>query len=109
MNVNVDVKDATLTVARSISDTPGKVEVKDTKTHPARRMAVDTLAIEVLRTQRAVADERAKKAGTVVGPDGFKGSQRVNVSLPYRLIRLSGLPRVTGPGARCWPVRGPGA
>jgi integrase len=77
-------------VARSISDTPGKVEVKDTKTHAARRMALDSLTIEVLRTQRAAADDRAKKAGTVVGAHGFVWSQEVDASLPYRPIRVSG-------------------
>jgi integrase len=87
---DVDFENATLTVARAISDTPGKVEVKDTKTHAARRMALDSLTIEVLRTQRAAADERAKKAGTVVGQHGFVWSQEVDASLPYRPIRVSG-------------------
>ena len=87
---DVDFENATLTVARSISDTPGKVEVKDTKTHAARRMALDTLTMEVLRAQRAAADERATAAGTAVGPHGFVWSQEVDASLPYRPIRVSG-------------------
>jgi integrase len=87
---DVDFENATLTVARSISDTPGKVEVKDTKTHAARRMALDSLTVEVLRTQRGAADERAKAAGTTVGPHGFVWSQEVDARLPYRPIRVSG-------------------
>jgi integrase len=87
---DVDFKNSTLTVACSISDTPGKVEVKDTKTHEARRMALDNLTIEVLRTQRAAAEIRAKQAGTAVGPHGFVWSQAVDASLPYRPIRVSG-------------------
>ena len=87
---DVDFESATLTVARSISDTPGKVEVKDTKTHAARRMALDPLTVEVLRTQRVAADVRAKAAGTAVGTRGFIWSQEVDASLPYRPIRVSG-------------------
>jgi integrase len=87
---DVDFENATLTVVRAISDTPGKVEVKDTKTHAARRMALDSLSVEVLRTQRAAADEKARAAGAEVGPNGFVWSQDVDSHLPYRPTRVSG-------------------
>jgi integrase len=87
---DVDFDSATIVVARSVSDTPGNVAVKDTKTHAARRMALDPLTVEVLRVQRAAADERAESAGTVIATTGFIWSQEVDASQPYRPIRVSG-------------------
>ncbi|MGH3850385.1 MAG: site-specific integrase, partial [Pseudonocardiaceae bacterium] len=48
---DIDFDNATLVVARSISDVPGDVSVKDTKTHQSRRLALDASTIEVLRRQ----------------------------------------------------------
>jgi len=87
---DIDFETATMVVARSISDTPGRVEVKDTKSHATRRMALDPLTVEVLRRQRAVADERARLAGTTIGGTSFVWSQEVDASQPYRPIRVSG-------------------
>jgi len=87
---DVDFNAATMVVARSISDTPGRVEVKDTKTHATRRMALDPFTLEVLGRQRAVADDRAEAAGTRIGLSGFVWSQEVDASKPYRPLRVSG-------------------
>lgn len=38
---DVDLEGGTLTISRSISDAGSEVDVKDTKTHPARRLALD--------------------------------------------------------------------
>jgi integrase len=107
---DINFDQATMVVARSISDTPGNVAVKDTKTHAARRMALDPLTLEVLRVQRTAADERARAAGTTIAPTGFIWSQEVDASKPYRPIRVSGtfrgvrdklgLPKVTFHGLR---------
>jgi integrase len=87
---DIDFENATMMVARSISDTPGNVAVKDTKTHAARRMALDPLTIEVLKVQKSAADERARAAGVTIGSTGFIWSQEVDASQPYRPIRVSG-------------------
>ena len=87
---DVDLEQATLLVARSISDTPGSVVVKDTKTHQARRLALDASTVEVLRAHRAEVDARAAAAGTTIRPQGFVWSQEVDASKPYRPIRVSG-------------------
>ena len=87
---DIDFEHATMVVARSISDTPGNVAVKDTKTHAARRMALDPLTIGVLKVQKSAADERARAAGVTIGPTGFIWSQEVDASEPYRPIRVSG-------------------
>jgi integrase len=87
---DIDFEKATMVVARSISDTPGSVVVKDTKTHAARRMALDPLTVEILRVQLDAAERRAKQAGVTIGSTGFIWSQAVDASQPYRPIRVSG-------------------
>jgi hypothetical protein len=77
-------------LARSISDTPGSVVVKDTKSHAARRMALDPMTVAVLRGHRETVDKRTEAAGVTVPPAGFIWSQSVDASEPYRPIRVSG-------------------
>jgi len=48
-----------MVVARAISDTPGNVVVKDTKTNAARRVALDPMTTEVLRGHREAVDAAA--------------------------------------------------
>jgi integrase len=79
-----------MVVARSISDTPGRVVVKDTKTHAARRMALDPMTVEVLRGHRETVNQRANAAGVTVASTGFIWSQSVDAIEPYRPIRVSG-------------------
>jgi integrase len=87
---DIDFENATMVVARSISDTPGHVVVKDTKTHAARRMALDPMTVEVLRGHRETVNQRANAAGVTVASTGFIWSQSVDASEPYRPIRVSG-------------------
>lgn len=87
---DIDFESATMVVARSISDTPGNVVVKDTKTHAARRMALDPMTVEVLRVHKEAVDARAKAAGVTILSTGFIWSQSVDASEPYRPIRVSG-------------------
>jgi integrase len=87
---DIDFKNATMVVARSISDTPSNVVVKDTKTHAARRMALDPMTVEVLREHKRTVNQRANAAGVAVTTTGFIWSQSVDASEPYRPIRVSG-------------------
>jgi integrase len=87
---DIDFEKATMVVARSISDTPGNVVVKDTKTHAARRMALDPMTVELLRRHKETVDRRAKAAGVTIKSTGFIWSQLVDASEPYRPIRVSG-------------------
>jgi integrase len=86
---DIDFENATMVVARSISDTPASVVVKDTKTHAARRMALDPMTIEVLRGHREAVDAKARAAGVTIPPTGFIWSQTVDASEPYRPTRVS--------------------
>jgi integrase len=74
---DLDLDAGTLTVARSISETPATTRDHGaaegpTKTHQVRTMALDGAAVAMLRRHRAHAEERAAAAhGVVLRPDGF--------------------------------------
>ena len=86
---DLDLELATLVVARSISDVPGEVTVKDTKTHATRRLALDASTVEVFRRQRERVEERAKLAGVTVAPTAYVWSQALDCSVPYRPDRVT--------------------
>jgi integrase len=60
---DVDLDVATLTIVRSVSDAGRIVAIKDTKTHQARRLALDDSTVKVLLNHRRLAEERAPAAG----------------------------------------------
>lgn len=67
---------------------------KDTKTHQARRLAVDPETMEVLRAWRAEVEERSRLGGVKVRADGFvlSGASRhddANQDLSARRHRVS--------------------
>ena len=47
------------------------VELRDTKTHQERKIALDEFALAVLRTHRSRAQDWADQAGVVLRPDGY--------------------------------------
>ncbi|MGH9153894.1 MAG: site-specific integrase [Acidimicrobiales bacterium] len=87
---DVDFDKATLVVARSISDVPGDVSVKDTKTHQGRRLALDAGSVEALRRQWERSAERAETAGCALSPSSYVWSQELDGSVPYRPDRVTG-------------------
>jgi integrase len=87
---DVDLDGATLTIARSITDAGHIIAVKDTKTHQARRIALDPSTVEVLREQREAADGRAAAAGLTLGPWAYVWSQQLDAGEPYRPDRVTG-------------------
>ena len=52
---DVDLEDGSLVVRKSVSDLPGRVEVRTTKTGLVRRMALDPATVAVLEAQRNLA------------------------------------------------------
>lgn len=68
---DVDLDSATMTIARSISDAGRAVTVKDTKTHQARRIALDAATVEVLQSHRCRVTDRAAKAGVEIAPCAY--------------------------------------
>jgi integrase len=87
---DLDLDLATLTIARSISDANQFVAVKDTKTHQARRIALDPSTIAVLRAHRDRVNERAAMAGVSLSPDAYVWSQDLDAATPYRPDRVTG-------------------
>lgn len=62
---DMDFDDGSLFVRRTLIDVRG-VQVKDTKTHAARRMAIDGTTLGLLRAHRALAEETAASLGLTV-------------------------------------------
>ncbi len=87
---DIDLEAATLTIARSISDAGKVVTVKDTKTHQARRIALDPATVVVLQQHRELAEQRASAAGLALGPWAYVWSQDLDASAPYRPDRVTG-------------------
>jgi integrase len=87
---DIDLELATLTIARSISDANQLVAVKDTKTHQARRIALDPSTVDVLRARRERVDHRAAMAGVILSPSAYVWSQDLDAATPYRPDRVTG-------------------
>jgi integrase len=77
---DIDLEVATLTIARSISDAGKVVTVKDTKTHQARRIALDPATVAVLRQHRELAEQKASAGGVALGPWAYVWSQELDAS-----------------------------
>lgn len=87
---DVDLAGARLTIARSVYETPGGGwGEKDTKTHAARSVGLDELALEVLRRHRLAVDTLADDLGLDVLPDGFVFSRSPVGAEPIRPDVLS--------------------
>jgi integrase len=86
---DVDLAGATLTVRRSISDLPGRVEVRPTKTQRVRRIAIDPATVIVLERQRDAATALAGDVGTQLGDDTYVWSQDVDHASPWRPDRVT--------------------
>lgn len=66
---DIDLERGDLVIRRSIAMAGGVPYEKGTKTHQARRVALDAATLEVLRSQRLRARERALACGTSLAED----------------------------------------
>lgn len=87
---DVDLDGSTVVIVRSISDAGRAIQVKDTKTHQARRLALDPSTVEVLRRHLGRTEERAHLAGVSLGPSAYVWSQDLAAAAPYRPDRVTG-------------------
>ena len=87
---DVDFESGTLVVARSVSDAGGTVEIKGTKTHAARRLALDSGTLDVLRRRRERAEEAARSADVELTPSSYVWSQDIAATQPWRPDRVTG-------------------
>jgi integrase len=86
---DIDVEHGTLTVERAITDTSRGVEVKDPKTHRARRISLDPSTVSVLGAHRRRMDERAEQCGVQLVTDSYVWSQDPRGAEPYRPNRVT--------------------
>ncbi|MGO9335192.1 MAG: tyrosine-type recombinase/integrase [Acidimicrobiales bacterium] len=69
---DVDWQGGTIRIARSVYETAGGGWTqKATKTHQARRIALDDLGLEILRRHREAVDKLAKELDLTIAPDVF--------------------------------------
>jgi integrase len=87
---DIDLDMCTITVRRSISDAGGKVSVKGTKTHQARRLTLDPATLEVLQRHLSLVEVRAIAAETTLSENAYVWSQVLDGSAPYRPDRVTG-------------------
>ncbi len=80
---DIDVAGGTVTIARSVYDTPDGWAEKPTKTHQARTIGLDALGLEALRRHRAAASELARGLGLTMEADGFVFSRSPMGSEPF--------------------------
>jgi integrase len=73
-----------IAIRRSIAQVDRQRIEKDTKTHQARRVAVDEATRELLREFHLRARERALAVGVSLGPDAFLFSEELDGSAPWR-------------------------
>jgi integrase len=81
----VDFTEGTLTIARAVIALRGipAWEEKDTKTHAVRDVILPTVAVMALQRHRKFMEERAERAGTILKPDAFVFSRRIDGSEPW--------------------------
>lgn len=77
-----DVLPDALRIERSVAVVNGVVREGSTKTHQVRTIALDALAVSVLKARRKMVDRIAREAETAVVPDGFVLSHRADCATP---------------------------
>jgi integrase len=80
---DVDWEARTLTIERSVYEVQGGGwAIKGTKTHQARRIGLDELALEVLRRQRQSVEDLASRLELIIPDDAFMFSRSPTGSEP---------------------------
>jgi len=73
---DVDLDAGTLRIAHSVMQVGRRVEVKDTKSHQVRVIALDNAGVALLRLHREDVDARAAATGAALAADAFLFSDR---------------------------------
>jgi len=81
---DLDLRGHTVTIAHNLVEGPnGRLVEKDTKTHAARRIALDQTTVEVLEAHRRRMDERARVCGTTIGESAYVFTRSVDGTEPW--------------------------
>lgn len=86
---DVDFDAGQLTIRRSVSDVPGQLEVRTTKTGRVRRMALDDATLGILRLQRDRAQHTCAAVGVELDLDSYVWSQQADHGSPWRPARVT--------------------
>lgn len=74
-------------VSALVESADGRIFEKDTKTHQARRVALDQGTVDALQDWRRLLEKRASECGVKLLSDGFVFSAEVDGSRPWRPYR----------------------
>lgn len=80
---DLDLEKAVVTISRGVVMGPDGLVEKGTKTHQARRVALDPVTVEMLAAHLESAHERAEACGTGVIENGFLFSSDVEGRTPW--------------------------
>jgi integrase len=81
---DVDLKGRRVVIAHNLVEgKDGELVEKDTKTHAARRIALDDTTVEVLREHKKRMEVRAKACGATIGPDCYAFTRSVDGIKPW--------------------------
>jgi integrase len=82
---DVDLAAGDLSITKALVESRDRsIYEKDTKTHQARRIALDAATVEAPRAWRSEVEDRAKPFGVTPRADGFVFSQELDGSKPWR-------------------------
>ena len=87
---DVDADAGTLVIRRSIATVPQGTVEKDTKTHAARRIAIDDHTAQMLNAHREKLRTRAALCGCALREDGYVFSPDVDGAAPLHPNLVSG-------------------
>jgi len=87
---DIDRGSRTLAIQRSVASVTGGTVVKDTKTHAARRIAIDPETLAVLDAQRVRMEELAAVCRLEFDPDGFVFTSEPDGSQPLHPDTVTG-------------------
>jgi integrase len=79
---DVDLQSGPPMIRRVVSDLPGRVEVRSTKTGLIRRLALDAATGAVMEAQRGLATESCTAVGVILSPEAYVWSQAPGYSEP---------------------------
>jgi integrase len=87
---DLDVDSGTVLIRRSIASVDGGTVVKDTKTHAARRIALDAATLAVLDRHRQRLEQRAAACAIEFNMDGFVFTSTADGSAPLHPDTITG-------------------
>ncbi len=87
---DIDPDAGTVSIHRSVATVAGGIVIKDTKTHAARRIAIDSETLAALARQRVRMEERARICRLAFDEDGFVFTSDVDGSHPLHPDTITG-------------------